>query len=248
MGEATFSIGLVVEAPADAKMATTLVDRCLQEGIDWLDDGILDDLRAWRGIEPETAYTEWKHAKSLAIEHRVTSPGFFDGNPGKDDARAARRALLLYRKFGMPDLVVLVRDADDKSERRGGLEQARSGVSRPERIVIGVAHPEREAWILGGFVPCDAREHAACESERQRLGFDPTEQPHQLHGNGKRSAKTALANLLGKDPEREHRCLTEPPLAELRQRGTKTGLAAFLEEVDDRIVPVISGASRSRAD
>lgn len=187
--------------------------------------------------------TEWKHAKALARSHRIASPGFFDGDPGKEDARAARKALLLFLELGMPDIVVLVRDADDKPERRQGLAQARSGTPQPERVVIGVAHPEREAWVLAGFVPCDPREHDACASERQRLGFDPAQHPHELRGDGKRCAKTALANLLGTDRDREHRCLTEPPLSELRRRGQQTGLAAFLDEVEERIVPVVSGQS-----
>lgn len=141
-----------------------------------------------------------------------------------------------------PDVVVLVRDADNRNEeRREGFEQARTSSPHLERIVIGIANPEREAWVLAGFVPCDGREQSALDSERQRLGFDPTRHPHELRGNAKRSAKTALASLLGSDDRREHRCLTEPPLAHLRQRGAHTGLAAFLDEIDERVVPVIRG-------
>jgi hypothetical protein len=238
MAEATYSIGLVVEAAADWRAATTLIDRCLLQDVDWLESEHLPDLRSWRGIEPGTGYTEWTHAKTLAREHRVAPPGFFDGKPGKEDARAARKALLLFRKFGMPDLVVLVRDADDKPTRRLGLEQARNGTPEAERIVIGVADPEREAWIIGGFVPCDDRERSLLASERQRLGVDPTLRPHELHGNDKHSAKTALTNLIAGDRDREHRCLTERPLAELCQRGEQTGLKAFIDEIHERIVPM----------
>jgi hypothetical protein len=241
MAEATYSIGLVVEAPDDGATTTTLLDRCLVEGIEWLEAEHLPHLRAWRGIEPGTELTAWKHVTTLARKHRVVPMGFFDGNPGEHDARMARRVLLLFAKTGMPDLVVLVHDADDRPERRDGFEQARSGTPLSERIVIGIADPEREAWVLAGFVPCDEREQSALTSERQRLGFDPTLHPHELRGNGKRSAKAAHASLVGDDRQREHRCLTEPPLAHLRQRGQHTGLAAFLKEIDERIVPVISG-------
>ena len=243
MAEATYSIGLVVEAPVDRRTATTLVDRCLLEGIDWLEAEHLEHIRSWRGIEPGTTLTKWKNAKALAKLHRVAPLGFFDGDPGKEDARAARKALLLFRKFSMPDLVVLVRDADDKPERREGLEQARNGASESERIVIGVAEPEREAWVICGFVPCDDRERGSLTEERLRLGFDPTLRPHELRGGAKRSAKISLANLLGEDRNREHRCLTEPTLAELRKRGEHTGLEAFLDEIHERIVPVIGGRS-----
>ena len=127
--------------------------------------------------------------------------------------------------------------------RREGFEQARTSSPHPERIVIGIAKPEREAWIIAGFVPCDEREQLVLASERQRLGFDPTLHPHELRGNGTRSAKVALANLAASDHEREHRCSTEPTLEHLRQRGEHTGLAAFLDEIEERVVPVISGQS-----
>lgn len=241
MAEATYSIGLVVEAPADGRTTTTIVDRCLLDRIDWLDAEHLDHLRSWRGIEQGTGFTEWTHAKRLARVNRVTAPGFFNGDPGKEDARAARRALLLFAKFGMPDLVMFVRDADEKPERKDGLEQARNDTSASDRIVIGVAVPEREAWIIGGFAPRDDHEHSKLAGERQRLGFDPTQQPHELRGNGKRSAKTALTNLTDNEPEREHRCLVDPPLAELRERGEHTGLAAFIDEIEERVVTVVEG-------
>jgi hypothetical protein len=243
MADATYSIGLVVEAPADERTVTTLVDRCVCEGIEWVEPEILGHFRSWRGIEPGTGLTEWKHVKALATTHRVTTRGFFDGDPGKEDARAGRKALLLFRKFGMPDFVLLVRDAD-KSTRKAGLEQARKVSLEAEHVVIGVANPEREAWVLGAFVPCDERERRSIASERQRLGFDPTLTPHELGGNGKRSAKTAHANLLLDDHDREHLCLTEPPLEHLRERGQHTGLAAFLDEIDERIVTVVSGQQR----
>lgn len=149
---------------------------------------------------------------------------------------------MLFARLGMPDVVVLVRDADNRNEeRREGFEQARTSSPHLSRIVIGIANPEREAWVLAGFVPCDEREQSALASERQRLGFDPTLRPHELGGNAKRSAKAALASLVGGDDRRELRCLTEPSLTHLRQRGAHTGLAAFLDEIDERVVTVIAG-------
>jgi hypothetical protein len=242
MAEAAYSIGLIVEAPADALTATLLVDRCLCEGIEWLDAEQLDAFRSWCGVEPGTNYTTWTAVKRLARVHRVDRPGHFDEAPGNHDAQAARRALFLFLQLGMPHVVVLVRDADNRAkERKEGIEQARLDSPKPERVVVGIADPEREAWILGGFVAGDEREQDAVASERQRLGFDPTLAPHELGGNGKRSAKEALQGLVGDDHDREHRCLTEPALEHLRQRGQHTGLATFLDEITERIVPVVSG-------
>jgi hypothetical protein len=234
------SIGLVVEAPADARTARILVDRALRARATWIDDdSLLEHIRAWRGIEPDSPVTYWKHVRALARAHDVRSHGHFSGEPGAPDAQAARRALLLLTKLGMPDAVVLLRDADAQPERRTGLQQARDGSAHFDRIAVGVAEPEREAWLLAGFRPCNEDERAALARERQRLGFDPCVEPHGLRGEGKRSAKTALANLTGSNRDRERQCLADTPLEHLRRRGAGCGLLAFLDELGTRVASVI---------
>lgn len=234
------SIGLVVEAPADAETARTLVDRVLRARRSWADDDdMLEHLRSWRGIAPDSPVTYWKHVRALATAHDVRSHGHFSGEPGAPDAQAARRALVVLAKLGMTDAVVLLRDADHQPERRVGLEQARNGSPHRERIAVGVAEPEREAWVLAGFQPRDAGEHATLGRERQRLGFDPCLAPHSLRGDDKRSAKTALATLTAGDLERQRLCLADTPLEHLRERGTSCGLTVFLEELATRVAPAI---------
>lgn len=234
------SIGLVVEAPADAQTARVLVDRVLLAHADWIDDSLLEHHRAFRGIEPDSLVTHWKKVPALAKAHGVRSHGHFSGEPGAPDANAARRALLLLTKLGMPDAVVLLRDADDQPERRVGLRQAREGSIHESRIAIGVAEPEREAWLLAGFQPRNDQERATLAGERQRLGFDPCLEPHSLRGEGKRSAKTALTALTRDDREREHQCLADTPLERLHERGASCGLAEFLDELRTRVAPVVA--------
>ncbi|MEM9462040.1 MAG: hypothetical protein AAGF11_48225 [Myxococcota bacterium] len=235
MAEASFRICLVVEAAADARTVQMLVDRVLCERIRWYESEILDSLRSWQGIEPEVLFTKWTRAAALAREHRIQSLGKFDGQPGSHYAKRASTTLKLFAKFGMPSAVILVVDADDQPERRRGLEQARDGFGAAEQVVIGVANPEREAWVLAGFVTRDDQERQRLAVERQRLGFDPTAKPHQLGGHGNRDAKRAYANLVV-DRERERECLTVPELAELSRRGQGAGLADFLAEVHERVV------------
>jgi hypothetical protein len=62
------------------------------------------------------------------------------------------------------------------------------------------------------------------------------------HG-AKKDAKVALDALTRGDPARERACLAETPLARLEERGPHTGLSAFLKEVRERLVPVMSGRS-----
>jgi hypothetical protein len=56
----------------------------------------------------------------------------------------------------------------------------------------------------------------------------------------KRSAKRVLTALIGDDPEREARCWTEANLETLRERGERSGLTGYLDEIRDRIVPLFS--------
>lgn len=236
------SIGVVVEAPADATTVRMLIDRVLQDAADWVTEDIVEHLRAWRGFQPGTSMAYWKDVRKLCNEHGVRGPrvhGRFGDDPRAPDAYAARRALVLFAQLGMPDVVVLVRDADDQPERLAGLAQGRERSAHPERVAIGVANPEREAWHITGFSPSSPEEQEALRAERKRLGFDPTACAERLGGEGKRSAKLVLRALTGGDRNREHRCLTEPALETLETRGVGCGLAAFLREVRERVVTVL---------
>jgi hypothetical protein len=234
---------VVHEAESDFVTATELADRVLCETIDWLDEHLIVDQRTWlresTGRQPLT----WKSIKKLASESRVKAHGRFDGEPGLPDAAAARRAIRFLRQE-FPDLkaIVFIRDQDDQPERRGGLEQARS----PDHgipIVVGLAVVERESWVVSGFDPQDAGEASRHEAERQTLGFDPRLRSHQLTAckddQAKRSPKRVLRSLSEGDRDRERRCWSETSLDVLRERGEENGLAAYLQEVRDRLAPLI---------
>jgi hypothetical protein len=87
------SIGLVVEAPADADTARLLIDRVLSRRGEWVEDNI-EHVRVFRGCAPETNVCYWKHIPALCKAHGVVGHGThgkFDGKPGAPDALAARR-------------------------------------------------------------------------------------------------------------------------------------------------------------
>lgn len=83
------------------------------------------------------------------------------------------------------------------------------------------------------------KERQALARERERLGFDPSRQPEYLRGEGGRSAKRALANLTEGKREREAQCVASTPIEHLRQRGRRCGLAVFLDEIEQKVVPAI---------
>lgn len=97
-------------------------------------------------------------------------------------------------------VLVLLRDSDGKEKL---VEHAETAVRelvaelRPSfDTIIGVAHPEAEAWILA-LMP--APDSARLREVIQKLSFDPTRQPHKLNSQktGSRDAKRVLGFLTG---------------------------------------------------
>jgi hypothetical protein len=249
MSEASYEFGIVCESPADRETACGLADRVLLEEVSWLAPEMLDSCRHWRGSRSNTPYLRWGSVKEEFRSAGLVIFGGFKDGPAEQDAFNARRALLLLSKAERrPDAVLLVRDGDAQRDRKG-LEQARDYSPWPFKVIIGLAQAKRECWVLVGFEPRNGKEAELLEAEKQRLSFHPVRNAHQLtareHG-AKKDAKVALDALTQGDPERERACLEETPLAVLEERGTKTGLTAYLKEVRERLVPILGGASLVR--
>jgi hypothetical protein len=244
MSEASYEFGVVCEARADRDTACGLADRVLLEEVSWLEPEMLDSVRRWRGIRPETPFLKWASVREEC--QRAGLKGFFgkfNGQPGQPDAYMARLALLLLAASGQPpQAVLLVRDSDGDSRRRLGLEQARNDKPWPFEVVIGVAESKRECWVLAGFNPRSPEETARLDALERRLSFHPVREAHRLdareHG-AKNDAKSALEELTQGDEERERACLEETPLAVLEERGGKTGLTEYLREVRERLVSLL---------
>ncbi len=241
----TKRFAVVYEAEADFRTATELADRVLVEAIDWLDEDQLPYQRSWESANNEGQLLTWKAIKRLAREAGIKPHhGHFQGIPGLADAAAARRAIdYLLNEFTHLDAIMLVRDQDDEPERRVGLEQARGQHHNGAVIVVGLAVAERESWVLSGFEPQNQAEQTRLDTERQTLGFNPCESSHELTAckddTAPRSPKRVLRALTGGDADRERHCWTITPLDRLRERGGDNGLALYLQEVRDRLAPLI---------
>jgi hypothetical protein len=237
---------VVYEAPADFTTATELADRILTAEVDWLDETLLDSQRQWIGEDQPGEPLTWTSIPSRAQELGIKVHGHFNGEPGLADARSARRALAyVLRRHEAVDAVLLIRDRDDQPERRQGLEQARASFAALTRIVIGVAIPERECWVLSGFEPKDDAEREKLDEEIRRLGFHPCRESHQLTAckddQAKRSPKRVHKELIGRDRERERECWQVTALSVLAERGASNGLKDYLDEVRNFLVPLITG-------
>ncbi len=241
----TRSFVVVCEARADQETACGLADRVFCEQVEWLEPELLPHNRLWRGLEPGETQVRWQDIPSIARSLGIRVRGHFDGQPGEADAQAGRRALLLImRQVEAFDSVFLIRDSDGDATRRIGLEQARNEVSIKAKVVIGVAHPMRECWVLAGFEPQNDVESDRIKTMRSALGFDPRLRAHELtakDNTARNSPKRVLAALTQNDREREMACWESTDLTKLREHGKGVGLNAYLDELIERIIPLIRG-------
>jgi len=245
----TLSIAVVCEARADQQTGCGLADRVFLEKAHWLEMEFLPYVRQWQGLDSGRSYLTWSEASKLARARRIKSHGFFDGKPAVHDAHAARKALLLLEESGNgPGAVILLRDEDGDKDRRRGLEQARGRSRFKERIVIGLAEPMRECWVLAGFVPRDDSEKQRLATIESQLGFDPAREANRLTDNkphGAKSPKRVLAELTAEDWNRQAECWETTDLAILRERGQTTGMKTYLNEIEERIVPLLRRDSQA---
>lgn len=244
---------MIAEADADRRIICDLIDRKIQaHAPDWWDEGTLAAEREYCGLEPGTTFTRWTQLRNLpSPEGALRRGGSFIGFGQRlrlhSDYPLGRKALAAS-VLAKPrvDAVILVRDMDDEAEaRRTSLHEVRAAVPDTAlTVVLALPCTKREAWVLNGFEPQNAAEESALASVREELSFDPLTKAEELHATAhgaKRDAKRVLARLVGDDHTREARCWQETAWLTLRVRGTGSGLTAFLTEVKDRLVPLVTG-------
>lgn len=250
------------EARGDFRTASGLVERVLREhGADWLCallDAFPETVRVWVGTDDETPFFDTHRTYREALRRGIRLRyGFFDGAPAAPGALALYTAAQLVsslRARATPDgpwALVYVWDADRQGAlRREGLAQARreaTALLADAALVVGIADPNRESWVLAGFVPEGPDEQRRLEALRQSLGFWPNETPERLSAqdeHARHHTKPVLRALLGDDTDREARCWSDPPFDALVRRGTGNGLAAFLDEVERALLPQVDPGAR----
>ncbi|MDI1434001.1 hypothetical protein [Polyangium sorediatum] len=240
-------LGLVVEGPSDARTVPEIVDRVLVHGLPAQAED-LDGLRAFRGLDAGTPFLAWRDVDRASRQRRVPPRhGRFGGESAIEDARTAVLALRCFvAEDPQPAAVLLVRDSDGKpAERMRGLEQARKDGDWPFEVVLGVAHTMRECWVIAAFKAQNKEEQQALAKLRKELGFDPTLRSAELdatNDTAKKSPKRVLSCLTD-DAEREASGFQDTDIEHLRKVGARNGLAAFLDELGQRLVPRVAARS-----
>jgi hypothetical protein len=238
----TVRVLVVAEGPSDARTGCALADRVLIEHDPRL-DGRLDTHRRWEGEVAEQGFLAWHDVRRA---YEANGLGRFSAarRDLRNEGVGALRALFLARRL-QRDAVLLLRDLDNEPARRDHLHAAREHASAVP-CVIGTASPMREAWALHGFLPQDAREEARLGSMRRELGFDPTLHADRLTArtkDAKKQPKRVLAHLVDDDADREAACWSVCPLAVLRERGQRSHLTAFLDEVATTLAPIVAASA-----
>jgi hypothetical protein len=252
---------VIVEGPADAQTATKLAERVLLERIDWLEPELLPSLFKWSGLDEGTDHSCWKDTGDIidrAKQSGIPIPkyrGHGKTGPLKADGAAADKVLKLtdrlHRKRNRQIKAILfIRDLDNQPDRRRGLEQARGEHCDRQptiEIVIGTADRMREAWVLNGFIPANSAEEKVLADIKKQLSFDPCAEAHRLRSTSgeefdrERNPKVVVKKLTDGNIDREQQCWEEPTLEHLLSTGKQTGLSNYLQEVEHRLVPLISG-------
>lgn len=251
------------EAPGDFRLTSGLVDRVLREsGPSWVADNLEapEVIRVWRPDGLGRAYFDLHKLDEYVKWFGVRVPhGHFGGRSGDAGALMARTVFRIVRALQGKDsdepieCAVLVWDGDAQlQDRLSGVKMARDEAHRwaSFQIICGFPDPEREAWVLAGFDPGDEDERTCLEALQRELEFSPVLHAVRLRAKedgNRRNIKRVLSELTGGDPAREERCWTETALATLRARGRDTGLAAFLDEIEAVLVPLLGGRGRGSA-
>lgn len=245
---------LVAEGKNDEQVIPCLADRILCESEDWIRDNFEDDperLWKWTAIEPNPhfRYTTWGQIDKLGNTYKNKLRIFHRPGDGYRTAET-RKAIALYfllRKDSPASALILSRDLDKHPEiHRQAMETARREVlSHPQNLPILLASPKcvLEVWMLHGFICENEHEENQLKKLRQEFGFDPCTHGHQLHPD---DAKDVIGKLISdpggnKNMERRERCWVNTDLNTLSERGKDSHLAAFLNEVEKHLLPLLTG-------
>jgi hypothetical protein len=202
------------------------------------------------GEEGADSYVDVHHLDALSRALNRERGGFqiqrgkFEGTPGENAAKLGRKAFaigleLRRKQGGKLDAILLLMDMDEQPERRKGLEQARNEAHSKEpavAMILGCPSESMEAWVLASLrldTPEGQARLKACMA-KHRLSTNPCEQAQLLSHkeNVPRSSKQILATLIQNNPEEPELSLRTAPLSLLRQRGAQSGLANFMDELE----------------
>ena len=247
---------LVAEGKNDEQVIPCLVNRVLcEKGEDWVKDNFDDDperLWKWAAIEQDSLFrfTSWAHIDKLGNSYKKKLRIFHRPGEGYRTAET-RKAIALYfllRKENPADALILSRDLDKHPEiHRKSMEVAReethNKISQTFPILLATPKSVLEVWMLHGFEPENEHEQNQLKALRQEFGFDPCEHGHHFNSE---QAKAVVIKLISdtdgnKNMVRRERCWATTDLKILGTRGENSHLADFFNEIENHLIPLLTG-------
>jgi hypothetical protein len=251
----TLRVLVVAEDVLGMTLARDLCDRVVVErGPGWLADLWHDVVtresqRWWGGLDAAAGFVTWGGMKELAQRQGLRTHGLGMSGGAFEAYRTAHAAAMLTPR---PDVLVMCRDTDRtpnlRTDMLAGLKRARV---EDVPMLLAVARPEAEAWVIAGFEPAATHEREALTALTQTLGFDPVAEPHRMTANtgDARDTKRCCDVLLprGVHSSRGESCWWNTPLDDLSRRGASAGLPEYLADIERVLLPRLSGEPAPRA-
>lgn len=244
-------IAVVGEAAGDFEVARELIDQTIMRCVTHIEESVIDSYRVYVGPSANEPFVVWRSLDTsnpkdyrLAIRGRF---GLADPWPNTDIAVRIRRAIFDCLSRAPEAFVVVVKDTDNDDSRHAELRQVLPLIVKMP-IVLGVQHTEQECWLLAGFQAEGEEEerlNELCGKWPPGVGFNPCEQSHRLTAtkkdDEKLSPKRVLKYLSGGDRTRELKGLHRNQHDTLKARGGENGLADFLRDIEQRLIPSVFG-------
>ncbi len=243
-------IAVIAEAHADFRVVSTLFDRVVM-ATEGTPNYIREDSEQLEAEREFCALEEFDE-RGFTARSRIKSmhSGFGRGGGSRfgkglgNDLRDTEKCVKLAVKIDDPiDVLILSRDTDGVEERQESWRTVQDGFAAEVdfKIILAGQHCKLEAWLLNGFSPSEPAEESRLAELRQELGFSPVTQAERLNARShgaKKDAKRVLECLTAGDFAREETCYAEASLDTLKTNGAKSGLKAYLEDVEAECVPL----------
>jgi len=229
----TMEVLLAVEGISDVRRARLLVDRWLEDNVDWFDPDHPEVYRSYIGVDHGCEFVEIKTIVKLRREvgHKAFGGGRFGGpHPGGDAGTLQDLRILLTHHDLAPDVILWVRDTDGDAKRSVVAANYIRDQGETDRFILGYAHEAGEAWVLVGWSAESEAERAA-EAMVERLSTRKLHRDaHVFPHHGDLSVKWVVSELGLGGAREEHALLRAWGLPDATVEDC--GLAAFRRAMD----------------
>ena len=194
------TILLVAEGPSDVRRVRFLIDAWLAEVVDWFDPEFPEAARQWVGLFDGEDWLDIHHVH--ARFRQAGFPATFGAPFGKGEIPVLKKVrLLLHKRKWWPDVLLWMRDLDTQPGRREQTEDFVSSLNEQDRqrYLLAFANQCGEAWVLAGWAPSNAEQHARTREVLRETGHLLPRDAHRVNHRHTHGGAEWCARKLGID-------------------------------------------------